>query len=198
MTVSFSIRKCCERSAHKHDQIGFLPLYFKSSEDNLVCGLFYKSNFRRSISLGCSQSSFGSFDTVLLINLHKLLGQLNIAKWAFLVAQTVKSLPVMQETQVWFLGWKDPLEKEMATHFSILAWRIPWTEELGELQSMGSQRVRHDWANNTHTHTHTILPTERKAVSSTYWFMKLKFCFHRNLSLFLNLLGWVSFQISYY
>ena len=52
----------------------------------------------------------------------------------------------MQETQVQSLGWEDPLKEEMATHFSILAWRIPWTEEPGELQSMGSQRVRHDWA----------------------------------------------------
>ena len=59
----------------------------------------------------------------------------------------------MQETLVKSLGWKDPLEEEMAIHSSILAWRIPWTEELGGLQSMGSQRVRHDWASNTHTHT---------------------------------------------
>ena len=50
----------------------------------------------------------------------------------------------MQEIQVQFLDWEDPLEKEMATHSSILAWEIPWTKEPGELQSMGSQRVRHD------------------------------------------------------
>ena len=56
----------------------------------------------------------------------------------------VKNLPAMQETQVQALGQKDPLEKEMATHSSILAWRIPWTEDPGGLQSMGSQRVRHD------------------------------------------------------
>ena len=55
----------------------------------------------------------------------------------------------------WSLGQEDPLEKEMATHSSILAWRIPWTEELGGLQSTGSQRVGHDWVTNTHTHTHT-------------------------------------------
>ena len=61
-----------------------------------------------------------------------------------LVAQMVKYLPAMQETQVQSLGGEDPLEKEMATHFSILAWRIPWTEEPGRLQSMGSQRVGHD------------------------------------------------------
>ena len=52
----------------------------------------------------------------------------------------------MCETCVWSPGWKDPLEKEMATHSSILAWKIPWTEEPGRLQSMGSQRVRHNWA----------------------------------------------------
>ena len=60
------------------------------------------------------------------------------------MAQIVKNLPAMQETRVPTLGQKDPLEKEMATHFSILAWRTPWTEEPGGLQSMGSQRVGHD------------------------------------------------------
>ena len=63
-----------------------------------------------------------------------------------LVAQIVKNLPAVQETWVWSLGLEDPLKKGMATHFSILAWRIPWTEEPGGLQSMGSQRVGHDWA----------------------------------------------------
>ena len=64
--------------------------------------------------------------------------------WASLVAQRVKCLPTMWETQVQSLGQEDPLEKEMATHSSILAWEIPWTEELGGLQSMGSQRARHN------------------------------------------------------
>ena len=54
----------------------------------------------------------------------------------------VKNLPAIQETRVLFLGWEDPLEEEMATHSSILAWRIPWTEKPGGLQSIGSQRVR--------------------------------------------------------
>ena len=63
---------------------------------------------------------------------------------ASLVAQMVKNLPVMQETQVRFLGWEDLLEEGMATHSSILAWRMPWAEKPGGLQSMGSQRVRHD------------------------------------------------------
>ena len=58
-----------------------------------------------------------------------------------LIAQSVKNLPAVQETQVQFLGRADPLEKEMATHSSILAWRIPWTEEPGGLQSMGLQEL---------------------------------------------------------
>ena len=60
------------------------------------------------------------------------------------MAQRVKNLPAIQETWVQSLGWEDPLEKGIATHSSILVWRIPWTEELGGLQSIGSQRVRHD------------------------------------------------------
>ena len=64
------------------------------------------------------------------------------------VAQLVKNLPVMQETWVRSLGREDPLEEEMATHSSTLAWRVPWTEEPGRLQSMGSQRVTHDCATN--------------------------------------------------
>jgi len=61
-----------------------------------------------------------------------------------LVVQMVENLPAMQETQVQSLGQEDPLEKGMATYSSSLAWRIPWTEEPGSLQSTGSQRVRHD------------------------------------------------------
>ena len=61
-----------------------------------------------------------------------------------MVVQTVKNPPAMQETQVQSLGREDPLQKGMVTHSSILAWRIPWTEEPAGLQSMGSQRVRHN------------------------------------------------------
>ena len=61
-----------------------------------------------------------------------------------LVAQTVKHLSTMQETRVQSLGWEDPLEKEMAIHSRTIAWKIPWTEEPGRLQSMGSQRVGHN------------------------------------------------------
>ena len=68
---------------------------------------------------------------------------------ASLVAQSVKNLPAMEETWVQSMGREAPLEKEMAIHSSILAWRILWTEETGGLQSKGLQRVRHDWAVNT-------------------------------------------------
>ena len=71
--------------------------------------------------------------------------------WASLVAQMVKNLPAMWEIRGQSLGWEDLLEKGMATHSSILAWRSPWTEEPDRLQSMGSQKVGHDWATNTHT-----------------------------------------------
>ena len=63
--------------------------------------------------------------------------------WTSLVAQTVKNLPAMQKIWIQSLGLEESLDKEMATYSCILAWRIPWTEEPGELQSMGSQRVRH-------------------------------------------------------
>ena len=76
--------------------------------------------------------------------------------WVSLVAQTVKNPPAMRKTRALrSLGWENPLEEEMATHFSILAWKILWTEEPDRLQSRGSERVGHDWA-YTHTHTHTL------------------------------------------
>jgi len=69
---------------------------------------------------------------------------MDLYEWTSLVAQTVKRLPITWETRVQSLGQEDLLEKEMATHSSILAWKIPWTEEPGRLQSTGLQRVRHD------------------------------------------------------
>ena len=64
--------------------------------------------------------------------------------WASFMAQVVKSPPAMQESWVLSLGWEDPLEEVLTIHSSILAWRLPWTEEPGGLQSIGSQRVGHD------------------------------------------------------
>ena len=72
-----------------------------------------------------------------------LLIQINCTGASF-IAQPVKNMPAVQETQVRSLGWEDPLEKEMAAHSSILAWKIPWTVEPGRLLPMGLQRVGHD------------------------------------------------------
>ena len=98
--------------------------------------------------MGCSRLlTWWSKNLIIeLILFTSLLREcLPIQKW--LVVQTVKNLPAMQETWFQSPGWEDPLQKGMATHSSILAWRITWTEEPGGLQSMGLQRVRHNWHN---------------------------------------------------
>ena len=84
------------------------------------------------------------FQVASLVSIHDKLRREFMTARASLVAQMVKRLPTMWETRVQSLGWEDPLEKEMATHSSIHAQIIPWTEEPGGLQSMGSQRVGHD------------------------------------------------------
>ena len=75
------------------------------------------------------------------------------------MVQREKNLPAMQETWVQTLGWEDPLEEGMAAHSNILAWRIPWTEEPGKLQSMGSQSVEHDWVTK-HSTIHSFIDYE--------------------------------------
>ena len=85
-----------------------------------------------------------------------LLSIMETVLWGFPGGSDIKNLPAIQETQVQSLGQEDLLEKGMATHSSILAWRIPWTEEHHGLQSMGLQRIRHDWLTHTQTHTHTF------------------------------------------
>ena len=84
-------------------------------------------------------------------------------------AQLVKNLPAIQETQVQSVGQKDPLEKGMATHSSILTWKIPWTEEPGGLPSIGSHRVRQDWATNTLTFSSAVVTTH-------VWLTELLIC----------------------
>ena len=85
-------------------------------------------------------------------------------QWASPVAQMVENMPAMQETWVWSLSQKDPLEKGIAIHSSILAWRIPWTEEPGGLQSMGLQTIWHNWAINTF-HFHVLSKGEQATLS---------------------------------
>ena len=84
------------------------------------------------------------------MNVGNLISGCSAFSWASLVAQRLKHLPAMWETWVRSLGQEDALEKEMATHSSILAWTIPWMEEPDGIQSTGSQKVRHDWATSLH------------------------------------------------
>ena len=92
-----------------------------------------------------------------------------------LVAQTVKRLPAMRETRVRFLGQEDTLEKEMAIHSSTLAWKIPWTEEPDRLQSMGLQRVRHNWATSLSLFTFMLMVVE--SFFYFFFFFFTKSCF---------------------
>ena len=109
-----------------------LPVLLLYRSEILLCGLFCVW----LLSVKIMQHSFILLHVLWLTHLH----------WTSLVAQMVKRLPTVRETQVQSLGREDLLEKETATHSSVLAWKIPWTEEPGRLQSMGSQRVRHNWA----------------------------------------------------
>ena len=120
--------------------------YDKDQGEGSLCGTERRVE-GRCLALAASKTLLiqrrGIFLTSYFIPEYSLLG-------ALLVAQMVKNPPVTQETPVWRLGWEDPLEKGMATHSSILAWRIPWTEEFGGLQSMGSQRVGCEGVTNTY------------------------------------------------
>ena len=109
-----------------------------------MTGLWWKpsSRFQTAYFSVCPHTVEEGKGTFSLVSVIK---SLNSFMRASLVAQRLKCLPPMQEMRVWSLGWEDPPEKETATHSSILAWRIPWSEEPGRLQSIGSQRVRHDW-----------------------------------------------------
>ena len=112
---------------HFYNNFFIYSLIFSCAVSSLPCRLFSSSS-KQGLHFSCSTRAF------------------YCCGFSSLVAQTVKRLSTMRETQVWALGWEDPLEKEMAIHSSTIAWKIPWTEEPGRLQSMGSQRVRHDWA----------------------------------------------------
>ena len=98
-------------------------------------------------------SQVEEFSAFLRMGRCKSLGSVKsvVSYASSLMAEVVKNPPAMQETWVWSLGWEHPLEEEMATLSSMLAWRIPWTEEPGGLQSMWSQRAGHEWVANIHT-----------------------------------------------
>ena len=89
------------------------------------------------------------------------------------MAQLVKSLPAELETRVQSLGQEDPLEKEIATHSSIPAWKIPWVEEPGRLQSMGSQRVRHDWETSLNLYGPLLTPVRLQNIYKDIYMLVL-------------------------
>ena len=92
-------------------------------------------------------------DVCLIWPQNLVYRKLGVCSWCVsLVTQMVKNLPAVQENWVRSLGWEDPLEKGMAPHSSFLAWRIPWTEKLSRLQSMGPQKVRYDWVTDNFSH----------------------------------------------
>ena len=104
--------------------------------------------FKIENGLSASSSSLEKCEMHMWSNNH-IYHMLDTVLNPSLLTQTVKNLSGMQETQVWTLGWEDPLEKGKVMHFRILAWRIPWTDKPGGLQSMRSLTVRHAWVTNT-------------------------------------------------
>ena len=132
--------QCCNQQVHRTAGGSRTRVDWRSPTGVVLTGL------DKSLHLWFSTSSTGKWGVSVRGSLRYLP-----AHWASLVAQTVKNPPATQETRVWFPHQDYPLEKEMATHASIPAWRIPWTEEPGGLQSRGSQRVGHNWAISTFT-----------------------------------------------
>ena len=124
----------------------------------IICAIYSAKNkglkaiFQLVFSSGTSMTLLKISDT---LRVPVKLASPSVYMWASLVAHMVKNLPAMEKTYVQSLSQEDPLEKGMATHSCIFTWRIPWTEEPGSLQSMGLQRVGHDWATNTSTSTCT-------------------------------------------
>ena len=134
---------------------GTLPTFPRPHQPHDMCRLPDPSGHQRPWNLLPSHSEFSPFSLWVFWSLHvrgwwlQFRALVNPEELS-LVAQTVKSLPAVRETQVRSLAQEDPLEKEMATHSRILAWKIPRTEESGGLQSMGSKGVGRDWATSLH------------------------------------------------
>ena len=148
------------RGSTSSSDCGFLTCKQISQEAGQVVWCFHLlKNFPQFIVIHTvkdfrvvNEAEVDDFSGILLLYLwssrsgNLISGSSAFPSGASLVAQKLKRLPARWETRVQPLGQEDPLEKETAPHSSILAWRLPWTEEPGRLQSMGSQRVRHDWA----------------------------------------------------
>ena len=151
---------CHRKNSHPHSSVCSLPekrkviTHKKESMNTFYSAHYVMPDWREKLLTGRPPNEMrrlgspGVAGNSLCVSRVSLLSSSYFFCWelGFPVAQTVKCLPAMRETQVRTLGREDPLGKEMATHSSILAWKIPWTEDPGRLKSMGSQRVGHDWA----------------------------------------------------
>ena len=123
----------------------YLPnVTFSPGRANLPVSHRMSCAYGAATLLGAQKDVFNFFQNQKEKSKYNNNGHVIINLWASLVVQMVKCLPAMRETWVRFLSWEDPVEKGMATHSSTLAWKIPWMEEPGRLQSMGLQRVGHD------------------------------------------------------
>ena len=125
------------------------PLLFCKATKKVLCQKKFLVHCWRKASILCAASG----ERTDLEQKEKLLLPLGSPRdmvRASFMAQWIKNLPAVQGTQIWYLGGEDSLQKEMATHSSILAWKISWTEEPGGLQSMGLQKVGHNWVTNTY------------------------------------------------
>ena len=157
-----AVRSRCRREAEEEWELGMTVHGYGVSlqdADDTVCVLsrFSRDWLFTTLWLQPARLNVDSGDACATLNFLKATELYTLNDWILwdvnyilLVAQTVKNLPAVQETQVRSLDLEDPLEKGMATHSSILAWEVPWTEAWrATLQSMGSQSVSHDWASNT-------------------------------------------------
>ena len=153
------------RSTQPHGEAGVSRSSWTSQEPWEMSTWDLNASGPRSWEAGCSwpgeEGQFlGNSRLVTPSALFPSVWVLAWVHWTSLVAQTVKHLSTMRETQVPSLGWEDPLEKEMAINSSTITWKIPWTEEPVRLQSMGPQRVGDYWATSrSHFHSYLLLWT---------------------------------------
>ena len=165
-TLALSIRNTSILySSHKLTYISFFFPYFHSLLFHLLTAMFHGNPVPlhrqpHSCAFSVSADDTSKFKSPPFMKIRAT------QTGASLVAQTVKRLPTVRETRVRSLSQEDPLEKEMATHSSTLAWKLPWTEEPGRLQSMGSQRVGRNWATSLQ---HRVPASSVSALSSLHF-----------------------------
>ena len=142
--VLYILKKCFQTSLNfKTYLFAYICDFF---EVQLICNVVLVSRLQQSDSVIHTHVFFIRFFFHYRFYYALKKKEVELIYGASLVAQMVKNLPAIQETQVQSLGWEDPLEESVAMHSNILCWRIPWTEEPGGVQSIGSHRVRHNWS----------------------------------------------------